>query len=374
MLASLVGLLVGMAASVASSGLYLAGGWLAIKGSLTVGTVVLFAAYAERIYAPLNDLTSIRVDLMTAMVSFERVFEVLNFPNPITDRAGAVDLVDPHGRLEFDHVSFAYPAPGQVTLESLENPGLGMLGGNLLVAEDGTPVDRSTPVEVLHDIDFVAEPGQMVAFVGPTGAGKSTTLNLVSRLYDVSDGAVRVDGHDVRDLTLASLRRAIGVVSQDSHLFHDTLRANLLYAKPDASQDEVEAACRVARIHDLIASLPEGYDTVAGERGYRMSGGEKQRLAIARMILKNPTIVILDEATAHLDSTNERLIQEALAEALVGRTTLVIAHRLSTIVRADQIVVIDAGRAVQRGTHDELVAIAGLYQTLYQTQFAESVA
>ena len=357
-------LVTSMFATMSTAIVYWVGGWRAITGGLTVGTVVAFGQLASRAYQPVSSMSNTRIDLMTAVVSFERVFEVLNFPNPITDRAGAVDLVDPGGRVEFDHVSFAYPPAAEVTLDSLQNPG---------VVERRAGRNPTAAVEVLHDIDFVAEPGQMVAFVGPTGAGKSTTLNLVSRLYDVSDGAVRVDGHDVRDLTLASLRRAIGVVSQDSHLFHDTLRANLLYAKPDASQDEVETACQVARIHDLIASLPEGYDTVAGERGYRMSGGEKQRLAIARMILKNPTIVILDEATAHLDSTNERLIQEALAEALVGRTTLVIAHRLSTIVRADQIVVIDAGRAVQRGTHDELVAIAGLYQTLYQTQFESAV-
>ena len=381
-LTALVGLLVGLAANAATAALYAAGGTLAIDGAITVGTVVLFVGYAERVYAPLNDLTSIRVDLMTAMVSFERVFEVLDFPNAITDKPGALELTAPRGRVEFDQVSYAYPTPAETTLAELENPGVRPAAKNDAVdaIEAGETVetdefDRTAPLPlVLHDVSFVAEPGEFVAFVGPTGAGKSTTLNLVSRLADVTSGAVRVDGVDVRDLTIDSLRAAVGVVSQDSHLFHDTIRNNLLYAKPDATDREMQRACQLARIHELIASLPEGYDTVAGERGYRMSGGEKQRLAIARMILKNPRIVVLDEATAHLDSTNERLIQEALREALVGRTTLAIAHRLSTVIRADRIVVLQDGRVVDVGRHDELLARDGLYQHLYRTQFRDVAA
>ena len=366
-----VTLLVGLASSTATAALYLIGGVEAINGAITAGTVVLFVSYAERVYTPLNDLTSVRVDLMMAMVSFERVFEILDFPNAITDKPGARELTKASGRVEFDHVSFAYPPPEEVTLPSLENPGLipdKAAAAVVEVVEPKPPVERPL---VLRDIHFTAEPGEMVALVGPSGAGKSTTLNLVPRLLDPVDGAVRIDGHDLRDLSLQSIRDSIGVVTQESHLFHDTIRNNLLYAKPDATQEELERACKIARIHDTIARLPEGYDTVAGERGYRMSGGEKQRLAIARMILKDPKIVVLDEATAHLDSENERLIQEALAEALEGRTTLVIAHRLSTIAKADKIVVIEKGCVVQTGTHEELVDQPGLYQMLYETQFRD---
>jgi ATP-binding cassette subfamily B protein len=291
---------------------------------------------------------------MSAMVSFERVFEVLDAPNTITDAPDAVDLPLPAGRIEFDHVSFRYPAADEVAVASLE-----------VGATRGPSTEE--PVEVLHDVSFTIEPGQLVALVGPSGAGKTTLASLIPRLYDVTDGAVRVDGHDVRQVRLESLRAAIGVVSQDPHLFHDTVMANLRYARADATDDEIVAAARAAQIHDVIVDLPDGYDTIVGERGYRLSGGEKQRLAIARMLVKDPAIVVLDEATSHLDSENEALVQKALANALAGRTAVVIAHRLSTIVDADRIVVLDDGRVVETGRHEELRAAGGLYADLYET-------
>jgi ATP-binding cassette subfamily B protein len=303
-----------------------------------------------RIYTPLTSLTNARIDIMTAFVSFDRVFEVLDTENVIVDRPSATDLVSPRGRLEFDDVVFGYR--NDVTLASLESP-----------AETAD----STVTDVLRGVSAVVEPGSLVALVGHSGAGKTTLANLVPRLYDVTGGAIRVDGHDVRDVTQASLRQAIGVVSQDPHLFHDTIEANLRYARSDASSAEIDEAVRAAQIHDLLASLPSGLQTVVGERGYRLSGGEKQRLAIARMLLKDPAIVILDEATSHLDSENEALVQAALAHALHGRTALVIAHRLSTIVAADQILVIDDGRVAERGTHDELLGAGGVYAELYRT-------
>ncbi len=344
-------------ATMSTSIVYWVGGWRSITSGLSIGTVVAFGSYAQRAYTPVNSITGTRISLMTALVSFERVFEVLEFPNSMPDRPGAVELVDPRGEVRFEAVAFAYPTPSESTLESLQHPGMAVH-------------DASEARQILTDVSFSAPPGSVVAVVGPTGAGKTTTLALVPRLYDVSAGAVLVDGHDVRDLTKASLRRCVGVVSQDPHLFHDSLAVNLRYAKPDATDAEIEAACRVARIWDLVQALPDGLDTIAGERGYRLSGGEKQRLSIARLILKDPRIVILDEATSHLDSENERLIQEALAEVLRGRTTLVIAHRLSTIVAADQILVLDQGRIVERGTHADLVANGGLYATLCATQFS----
>ena len=328
---------------------YWLGGHLTIDGGLTAGTLVALGLYTVRIYVPLTSLSNARVDVMTAFVSFERVFEVLDAPNPITDAPGARDLTEPQGRVRFDRVRFAYPAGDGAGLESL-----GFDGG------DGSG-------DVLADLNLEIPPGRMVAVVGPSGAGKTTMASLIPRLHDVTGGAVSVDGIDVRQLTQSSLRAAIGVVTQDPHLFHDTIAANLLYARPAAAPAELEAACRAARIHDVIAALPEGYQTVVGERGYRLSGGEKQRLAIARMLLKDPAIVILDEATSHLDSDNEAHVQEALAEALRGRTSLVIAHRLSTIADADVIVVLDQGRIVESGTHEELRRAGGLYEELYET-------
>ena len=339
---------------------YWLGGHLVIDGALTAGTLVALGLYTVRIYVPLTSLSNARVDVMSAFVSFERVFEVLDTPNPITDRSDARDLRRPEGRVHFQGVRFAYPSSDE-TPESLG------------VAADSS-ASGTAPAEVLADIDLDIAPGRMVAVVGPSGSGKTTLVSLVPRLYDVTDGAVLVDGADVRALTQMSLRAAIGTVTQDPHLFHDTVASNLRYARPEAADALLVEACRAARIHDVIAALPDGYDTVVGERGYRLSGGEKQRLAIARMLLKDPAIVILDEATSHLDTENEALVQEALTGALQGRTSLVVAHRLSTIVGADLIVVLDEGRIVETGTHDDLRLAGGLYAELYEGLLRAEVA
>ncbi|HEY2958062.1 MAG TPA: ABC transporter ATP-binding protein [Actinomycetota bacterium] len=365
----------GLVAAVGTAVVYWLGARLVLAGRLQAGDVVALAAYVTQVYGPLTALTNARIDVMSAFVSFERVFEVLDHPSPITDRPGARDLVDPVGRVEFDRVWFSYPSADASSIASLVG------GAGDPAAHAASPPSPPPGADghrrggpVLRDVSFSAEPGELVALVGPSGAGKTTTAMLVARIYDVDAGAVRIDGVDVRDLTLESLRGSIGLVAQDPHLFHDSILANLRYAKPEATLEEVAAACRAARIIDLVESLPDGWDTVVGERGYRLSGGEKQRLAIARLLLADPAIVILDEATAHLDSESEVRIQAALAEALAGRTSLVIAHRLSTIVRADRILVLDGGRLVEQGTHAELLAGGGLYAELYETQFGRATS
>lgn len=343
-----------LVASLAQALTYGLGGWLAVTGAVSAGTVVTLALLLTRLYGPLTALSNVRVDVMSALVSFERVFEVLDLSPAVADKPAAVPVPRGPAGVEFRDVHFRYPTAAEVSLASLE---------------DVAALDRSATGPVLRGVSFVVEPGQLVALVGPSGAGKSTTAMLVSRLYDVARGAVLVGGVDVRDATLASLRDTIGVVTQDPHLFHETIAENLRYAKPDATDDELWAALGAAQVADLVRSLPDGLETVVGERGYRFSGGEKQRIAIARLMLKAPSIVILDEATAHLDSESEAAVQRALAAALSGRTALVIAHRLSTVRDADQILVLDGGRIVERGTHGELVADGGLYAELYGTQF-----
>ncbi|HEX4074331.1 MAG TPA: ABC transporter ATP-binding protein [Candidatus Acidoferrales bacterium] len=331
------------------------GGVLAVHHKLDVGTVVAFVSYLVRLYGPLTGLSNIQVSLMTALVSFERVFEVLDLPPMIREKPNAIVIPDGPARVSFDRISFRYPTASEVSLASLES----------IAIPDKTPEKI-----VLHDISFVAEPGQLVALVGPSGAGKTTITQLVSRLYDVQSGSVAINGVDVRDAKIESLRQRIGTVTQDAHLFHDTIRANLLYARPAATEAELTEALRAAQILPLIESLPKGLETLVGERGYRFSGGEKQRLAIARLLLKAPDIVILDEATAHLDSESEAAIQRAFEIALRGRTSIVIAHRLSTILKADQILVVQDGRIVERGTHPELIDQLGLYADLHRRQFA----
>ena len=343
--------------ALATALVYGVGGNLANPGQHTVGTLLALATLLLRLLGPLQGLSNVRIDVMTALVSFERVFEVLDLPSMIQEKPDAVELPRGVGRVEFDNVRFRYPRADEVSLASLE-----------AVARTES---RDTG-EVLKGVSFVAEPGQKVALVGPSGAGKTTITHLVARLYDVTDGAVRVDGHDVRDVTLESLEAAVGYVTQDAHMFHDSIRANLAYARPGATDDEIWAALEAAQVARLVRSLPDGLDTVVGDRGYRLSGGERQRLAIARLLLKAPGIVVLDEATAHLDSESEVAVQRALDQALEGRTSLVIAHRLSTIRSADQILVIDDGRVVQSGTHASLLAEGGLYADLYATQFSRS--
>jgi ABC-type multidrug transport system fused ATPase/permease subunit len=344
--------------AVAIALVYGLGGFYALQGRLDPGAVVALAILLTRLYAPLTSLASARVEVMSALVSFERVFEVLDLKPLIEEKPDASAVPDGPVSVEFDDVRFAYPAADKVSLASLE---------------EVATLDTRGGEEVLHGVSFTAEPGQMVALVGSSGAGKSTMASLLPRLYDAGEGAVRLGGVDVRDLSAASLRQTLGMVTQDGHLFHESVRANLLLARPDASEDDLWDALRRAHVADLIESLPDGLDTVVGERGYRLSGGERQRLTIARLLLARPRVVVLDEATAHLDSTSEQAVQAALGEALAGRTAVVIAHRLSTVRAADQILVVEDGRVVERGTHPELLAVGGRYEQLYRTQFSEAV-
>ena len=367
-----------LVAALATALTYGFGGALALNGSLEPGAVVSLALLLTRLYGPLTALSNVRVDVMSALVSFERVFEILDLPPTITERPDArpLPVAGPGGsaavEVEFEDVHFAYPAADEVSLDSLQGRGgvIGHTAAGLVHADaDPDPGDHAPRHPVLHGVSFHARPGDLVALVGPSGAGKTTISQLVPRIYDPDAGAVRIAGVDLRDATIQSVRDAVGVVAQDAHLFHDSIRNNLLYARPDATESELVDALRAAHIWELVQSMPSGLDTLVGDRGHRLSGGEKQRLAIARVLLKAPAVVILDEATAHLDSESEAAVQQALAAALVGRTSLVIAHRLSTVRSADQILVVDAGRIVARGTHDELTAQGGLYAELYRTQF-----
>jgi len=337
----------GLVGALGAVAIYGIGAFMVVSGGITIGTLVAMAAFVQRIYQPLTGLTNARLEVMTALVSFERVFEVLDAPVSITDKPGAFDIVGAKGAVQFDHVGFRYPDGASVSIASLE-------AGGIMQGAD-------PDVDVLVDVSLTIEPGETIAIVGSSGAGKTTLANLIARMYDVTRGTVKLDGHDVRDVTGISLRSAIGVVSQDPHMFHESIKANLLYAQPGATNAQLVEACKSAYIHDTIASLPDGYDTVVGERGYRLSGGEKQRLAIARLLLKNPAVMILDEATSHLDNESEVLVQRALEAASTNRTAIVIAHRLSTIRDADRIVVLDQGRVAEEGTHDQLMALNGLY-------------
>jgi ATP-binding cassette subfamily B protein len=409
---------IGLVSSVGTALVFWTGGYLVLVDQLTIGTVVAFGAYLTQLYGPIAALTNARVELVTSLVSFERVFEVLDLPVEIEEPADAVELGRVSGEIRFEDVSFSYqasegavglstvqrwgreadpaPANGRATALTPRPPlpaagegaaetgamnraptGSDQVGAQFIApdADDRLPDGASGeggPRWALRHVSFTARPGQIVALVGPSGAGKTTITYLLPRLYDPTEGRVTIDGHDLRQVTLRSLVAQIGMVTQETHLFHDTIRANLLYARSSATDAEIEAACRAANIHDFIAGLPDGYETIVGERGYRLSGGEKQRLAIARVLLKDPGILVLDEATAHLDSQAEALIQQALDGVMRGRTSLVIAHRLSTILAADQILVLDGGRIVERGTHAELLAAGGLYARLYETQFRPS--
>ncbi len=392
-------MILGLVGAVGTALVYGLGGWYVIRGTFTVGTIVAFGSYLGQLYGALQGLASAPVDFSTSMVSFERVFEVIDLPQDISEKEGALVLSNVRGDLEFDNVTFNYSIDESKLLKDVKRYGrmedvgavLSLTGKGDGKKKDEGPVLRHAPPSVtltdsvsadeesegtsqardvaLEGISFKATAGQLVALVGPSGAGKTTVTYLIPRLYDPSDGVIRIDGHDLRGVTLDSLSSAIGMVTQETYLFHDTIRTNLTYAKMDAMQAEIEAAAKAANIHQFIMDLPERYDTIVGERGYRLSGGEKQRIALARVILKNPKILVLDEATSSLDSESESLIQDALKRVMAGRTSIVIAHRLSTILAADLILVMDRGRIVERGTHEQLLAMGGLYSQLYETQF-----
>jgi len=375
--------IVGMVGVVGTAVVYWVGGHLVLDGVFSIGTIVAFSAYLGQLYGPLQSLTNSPVIFARSMVSFERVFEVIDLPLDIIEKPNALPLKDVRGELTFEHASFKYDAGTENLLTEVNRPGrmdniknvlsLDTNGDNkaakVTANGDGDTPHTQARETALDDVSFTIQPGQLVALVGPSGAGKTTMTYLIPRLYDPTEGRILIDGHDLKDVTLESLAAQIGMVTQETHLFHDTIRTNLLYAKIDATQAEIEAACKAANIHDFIMGLPDGYDSVVGERGYRLSGGEKQRLAIARVILKNPRILVLDEATSHLDSQSEALIQDALKTVMAGRTSIVIAHRLSTILAADQILVMDRGQAVEQGTHQQLMSKGGLYADLYETQF-----
>jgi len=391
----------GLVTAVGTALVYGLGGYYVITDVFTVGTIVAFGSYLGQLYGTLQGLASAPVDFSTSMVSFERVFEIIDLPQDIAEKENAVELKDVKGELKFDNVTFNYKVDESILLKDVKRYGSmdnvkAVLSGttdrrpqtadnrpssivrrqNGRAASDSAEADSTSQARdiALEGISFTARPGNLVALVGPSGAGKTTVTYLIPRLYDPSDGVIRIDGHNLKDVTLESLSQSIGMVTQETYLFHDTIRTNLTYAKPDATQEEIESAAKAANIHNFIMDLPEGYDTIVGERGYRLSGGEKQRIALARVILKNPRILVLDEATSSLDSESEALIQEALKRVMAGRTSIVIAHRLSTILAADMILVMDKGRIIERGTHEELLNLNGLYSQLYETQFrAEKV-
>ena len=378
----------GLVSAVGTALVYGLGGYYVIKDLFTVGTIVAFGSYLGQLYGALQGLAGAPVDFSTSMVSFERVFEVIDLPLDINEKEDAFVLRDVKGELEFDNVTFNYSIDASKLLKDVKRYGrhedvsavlslatnVAKGNGKKKDGENGSDSGEAEATSqarevALERVSFIARPGSLVALVGPSGAGKTTMTYLIPRLYDPTDGVIRIDGHDLRDVTLDSLSFAIGMVTQETYLFHDTIRTNLTYAKPDATQAEIEAAAQAANIHNFIMDLPDGYDTIVGERGYRLSGGEKQRIALARVILKDPRILVLDEATSHLDSESEALIQEALKRVMAGRTSIVIAHRLSTILAADLILVMDRGQIVERGTHEELIATGGLYSQLYETQF-----